>query len=140
MTVNPISQRICLCDGCNKPARTTKERGTQYCSNECIVKHCRYLHQVFLFCQFALKTLRAFLYKVSQQVSKLALFMPQFLIKCPLCFHEKADWLTCYDLGWSTQDLGKLASGKVYWTREIFDNSTIADTIVWDCCFTIFKR
>jgi len=42
VTVNPISQRICLCDGCNNPARTTKERGTQYCSNECIVKHCRY--------------------------------------------------------------------------------------------------
>ena len=60
------------------------------------------------------KTLKAFLYKVSQRVSKLALFMPQFLIKCPLYFHEKADWLTCYDLGWSTQDLGKLASAKVY--------------------------
>ena len=42
VTVNPISQRVCLCDGCNNPARTTKERGTQYCSNECIVKHCRY--------------------------------------------------------------------------------------------------
>ena len=49
VTVNPISQRICLCDGCNKPARTTKERGTLYCSNECIVKHCRYDHHTFLF-------------------------------------------------------------------------------------------
>lgn len=42
VTVKPITKRMCLCDGCNKPASTTKERGTQYCSNECIVKHCRY--------------------------------------------------------------------------------------------------
>ncbi|KAL9976429.1 hypothetical protein ACROYT_G013729 [Oculina patagonica] len=48
VTVNPISQRICLCDGCNKPARTTKERGTQYCSNECIVKHCRMAFTVWV--------------------------------------------------------------------------------------------
>lgn len=41
VTVKPITQRMCLCNGCNKPASTTKERGTQYCSNECIVKHCR---------------------------------------------------------------------------------------------------
>ncbi|KAJ7381512.1 TOX high mobility group box member 3 [Desmophyllum pertusum] len=48
VTVNPISQRVCLCDGCNKPARTTKERGTQYCSNECIVKHCRLAFTVWV--------------------------------------------------------------------------------------------
>lgn len=48
LIVNPISQRMCACDGCNKPARTTKERGTQYCSNECVVKHCRLAFTVWV--------------------------------------------------------------------------------------------
>ncbi|XP_048576920.1 protein piccolo isoform X2 [Nematostella vectensis] len=41
LSINPISQRVCARDGCSMPARTTKERGTQYCSNECIINHCR---------------------------------------------------------------------------------------------------
>lgn len=37
----PSGPRLCARTSCNKPAKITRERGGQYCSNECLVLYCR---------------------------------------------------------------------------------------------------
>lgn len=33
----------CANDGCPNPAVPSEDRGISYCSNDCVVKHCRYV-------------------------------------------------------------------------------------------------
>lgn len=35
---------ICMRAGCNKPAVESEDWDKEYCSNECVATHCRYLH------------------------------------------------------------------------------------------------
>jgi len=37
----PPGPRLCVRKECGKPAKTTRERGGQYCSNDCLVYYCR---------------------------------------------------------------------------------------------------
>ncbi|XP_028392694.1 formin-J-like isoform X2 [Dendronephthya gigantea] len=39
--INPIPKKLCIRSHCSKPAKTTKERGTMFCSDDCIMKYCR---------------------------------------------------------------------------------------------------
>lgn len=34
-------EKLCCCRGCRQLARPTNERGPDFCSNECVVKHCK---------------------------------------------------------------------------------------------------
>ncbi|CAB4043221.1 Hypothetical predicted protein [Paramuricea clavata] len=39
--INPIPKKLCIRTHCNKPAKSTKERGTMFCSDDCLMRYCR---------------------------------------------------------------------------------------------------
>ena len=39
----PQGPRLCVRSDCDNPIKATRERGAQYCSNECLVLYCRYV-------------------------------------------------------------------------------------------------
>ena len=41
--VIPPVKPTCANDGCQNPAVPSEDRGISYCSNDCVVKHCRYV-------------------------------------------------------------------------------------------------